>query len=127
MTHWKSAIGLGILMWLIPFVVAFLIFPIRESSRPLFESVMAIAVSGSAVVLGLKYLKQINQSWKDEAVLLGFLWFIICIAIDAPLMLFGGPMEMTIEQYMDDIGITYLIIPVITWGIGVARSCSTDQ
>jgi len=72
MKHWKSAIGLGVLMWLIPFAVSFLIFPFHDSSRPLFESIMAFAVTGSAVVLGLTYLKQINQNWKDEAVLLGF-------------------------------------------------------
>jgi len=127
MTHWKSAIGLGILVWLTPFIIAFLIFPIRESSRPLFESIMAVAVTGSAVIFGLQYLKKGYHHSVDEAILLGFLWMIISIAIDAPLMLFGGPMKMSFSLYMDDIGVTYLCFPLVTWGIGMAMSWSPKE
>ena len=38
------------------------------------------------------------------------------------MMLFGGPMLMTFGEYLSDIGITYLIIPVVTMGIGMAQS-----
>ncbi len=34
------------------------------------------------------------------------------------LMLFGGPMYMTVGQYLADIGAAYVIIPVITIGLG---------
>lgn len=39
------AIFYGFLIWLIPFIVAFVIFPLRESARPLFESIMPVAVT----------------------------------------------------------------------------------
>ena len=42
--------------------------------------------------------------------------------IDAPLMLLSGPMKMTFGEYLSDIGITYLCIPAVTIGIGVAGS-----
>ena len=48
--------------------------------------------------------------------------FVVAIVIDAPLMLLGGPMKMSLAQCMADIGVTYLCIPAVTWGIGVARS-----
>ncbi len=38
----KKALLFGFLLWVIPFVIAFLIFPIRNSDRPLFESIMPI-------------------------------------------------------------------------------------
>ena len=126
MRFWGKAIGLGVLVWLIPFVVAFLIFPIHESSRPLFESIMAVIVTGSAVGFGLLYMRRVIHGFTGEAVRLGILWFVIAIVIDAPLMLFGGPMKMSLGQYMADIGVTYLCIPVVIWGIGVARSWSVS-
>ena len=124
MRSWGRAIGLGALVWLAPFVVAFLVFPLHESSRPLFESIMAVAVTGTAVGFGLFYLKRIDGGFVGEAIRLGILWLVMAIAIDAPLMLLGGPMKMSVGQYMADIGVTYLCIPAVTWGIGVARSWS---
>ncbi len=62
-----------------------------------------------------------------ESIRLGILWLIIAIVIDAPLMLIGGPMKMTLAQYMADIGVTYLCIPFVTWGIGVAHSWNSGH
>ena len=122
MNSWKKAIGYGVLMWLVPFAVAFGIFIIHDSNRPLFESIMAVAIAATATVLGLRYLKHVDSNVVREAVMLGLLWLGICVLIDAPLMLLDGPMQMSIMEYVDDIGVTYLMIPVVTWGVGVARS-----
>jgi hypothetical protein len=126
MISWGKAIGYGVLVWLVPFVIAFLIFSIHESSRPLFESIMAVAVCATSVAFGLLYLKQVTKNVVKEGIQLGILWFIIPVLIDAPLMLFGGPMKMSISEYMADIGVTYICIPVITWGLSVAYSRSTN-
>lgn len=87
-----------------------------------FESIMAVTVTCSAMILGLNYMKSIQSNFLREGALLGVIWFLISILIDAPMMLFGGPMLMTFGEYMSDIGITYLIIPVVTMGIGMAQS-----
>ncbi len=44
-----KAVLYGFLIWLTAFVVAFLIFPLRESSRPLFESIMPVVVTLATV------------------------------------------------------------------------------
>jgi hypothetical protein len=116
------ALFFGVVVWLVPFVVAFLIFPLRESSRPLFESIMPVAVAGVTVALGVSYLGRVNQRTVREGLLLGCLWLAISVVIDAPLMLLGGPMQMTVAEYLADIGVTYLMIPVITAGLGLARA-----
>jgi hypothetical protein len=121
MKSWGKAIGFGALIWLIPFVVAFIIyFPLHESSRPLFESIMAVTVCVTAVGFGLLYLRHVSDGIVREGILVGLLWFIMAILIDAPLMLLGGPMQMSFGAYMADIGVTYLCIPIVTWGLGVA-------
>lgn len=50
--------------------------------------------------------------------MIGVLWFIINITIDLILFLPSNPMQMTLTNYMMDIGITYIMIPVITMGMG---------
>ena len=120
MKSWRKAIGYGFLVWLTPFVIAFMIFPIHETSRPLFESIMAVAVSSAAIIFGILYLKGISQNIVKEGILVGILWLFISVLVDAPLMLFGGPMKMSVTGYIADIGVTYLCIPVITWGLSYA-------
>jgi len=120
MTSLRRALILGVLVWFVPFLVAFLIFPLRESSRPLFESIMPVALAAIVVVLAGWYFGRGTQASLREGLLLGVLWLGISVVIDAPLMLLGGPMQMTIGEYLDDIGVTYLMIPVITSGMAAA-------
>jgi hypothetical protein len=102
--------------------VAFLAFSIRESARPLFESIMAVAVTATAVILGQAYLRRFDGTRAREGLVLGLIWFVMCVLIDAPLMLIGGPMKMSLGAYMADIGLTYAAIPIVTWGLAVARA-----
>jgi hypothetical protein len=121
MLAWKRAIILGILMWLIPFVIGFAAYPLHEPARPLFESIMAVAVTGTAVGLGLLYLRGVPSMGARQGLAVGVLWMALSILIDAPMFLFGGPMYMPLASYLADIGLTYVCIPVVTWGLGAAR------
>jgi hypothetical protein len=114
-------LGYGFLVWLIPFLVAFLAFPLRERARPVFESVMAVTVAATAVVLGLRYLRATGGSGWRDGLMAGIVWLLACIAIDTPLMLFGGPMQMTLVEYLGDIGLTYLTIPIVTTGLAAKQ------
>jgi len=127
MKSWGKAIGYGILVWVTPFIISFLIFPIHDSNRPLFESIMAVTVSITAVMFGLFYLKQVTENMVREGIQLGLLWLIVAVLIDTPLMLIGGPMKMSFWAYIADIGVTYFCIPVITWGLSVAYSHSANS
>jgi hypothetical protein len=127
MKSWGKVFGFGVLVWLLLFVTAFIAFPLRNSARPVFESIMSVAVAATAVVFGLLYLGHVQRNLVREGFLLGVLWFVVCVMIDAPLMLFGGPMQMSPGEYMGDIGLTYVGIPVVTTGLAVARSWKVGQ
>jgi len=45
MKKYSKVVLFGFFIWLIPFVVSFLIFPIRESQRALFESIIPVVVT----------------------------------------------------------------------------------
>ena len=113
----RRALGYGFLLWLIPFIVAVLIFPLKKSGSPLFETIMPVTLTICAVVLSILYLKRVGRNYLIESIKLGGLWFFISIIIDLG-MFMGGPMKMSFLDYMFDIGLTYLIFPTVTIGYG---------
>lgn len=108
----------GFLIWLSAFVIAFLIFPIRESWRALFESIMPVVVTLATAGFAVLYFRRVNGAYVKEGIILGSLWFAMNVVIDLPLML-SGPIGMSLTEYAADIGLTYLIIPIVTVGIGL--------
>ncbi|MDX1946007.1 MAG: hypothetical protein SFU86_11470 [Pirellulaceae bacterium] len=49
----RRALLLGLLVWLVPFLVALAAFPLKDQWRSLFDSVMAVTVAGTVVGCGL--------------------------------------------------------------------------
>ncbi len=82
---------------------------------------MAVTVSLAAVWLGLAYLKKLSAVTGRDGMLVGILWLSMCVLIDLPLVS-AGPMEMGLREYLGDIGLTYVIIPVVTVGLSSAAS-----
>lgn len=117
MKAFKTAIFYGFLVWVIPFVAAFLVFPLRVNERPLFESIMPVVVVAAVTVFAVKYFNRSDGGSFKEGVRIGLLWLAISIAIDL-LMFMQGPMKMSLADYTKDIGITYLMIPIIIAGFG---------
>lgn len=113
----RLAILYGILIWAIVFAVSIAIFPIHESNRPLFESIMPVAIAVSVVFFSACYFKKVDSGFVGEGVKLGLLWLVISILVDLPLFS-SGPMKMSLAEYVSDIGVTYLMIPIITIGTG---------
>jgi hypothetical protein len=118
----RRALLFGVLIWLIAFLVAFGIYPIRESSRPLFESIMPVVLTLATVFFAQRYFSGVRAGFVREGLLIGLVWMGTNIVIDLPLMLSPSPMQMTLADYVADIGVTYALIPIITTGIGFVRA-----
>jgi len=113
----KKVLLFGFLVWLVPFVISFLIFPLKESNRGLFESIMPVVISISAVIFSILYFRRLQANFLKEACLLGIIWLAISVVLDLCLFM-EGPMKMSLAEYMMDIGLTYLMIPIISIGFG---------
>lgn len=111
----KKAVIFGFLVWAVPFAVSFLIFSIRQSNRILFESIMPVIVAGSVVIFALLYFNKASAVSVWEGFRLGLIWFVISFVIDL-FMFSSGPMKMSFGDYLADIGVVYLMIPIITIG-----------
>lgn len=107
----------GFLVWLGPFAVSVLIYPLRSAQRPLFESIMPVVITACAVFFSVLYLGNVTSGFLREGIRLGATWLVISLSIDL-LLFMEGPMKMSLLDYVKDIGLTYLIIPTITIGFG---------
>ncbi len=120
MRSYKLASLYGFLVWLIPFITAFLIFGFRTSNRALFESIMTVILTLSVVFFSVFYFRKVKTDFFKEGLLLGVIWFAINIIIDLIMLMPETPMQMSFTDYMGDIGLTYAIIPIICIGLGYA-------
>jgi hypothetical protein len=119
MNKYVKLIGFGFLIWLIPFLVSFVVFPLRDSTRALFESIMSVMLVLAVLIFSSLYFKKVEKESIKEGVIAGALWFVISLIIDLMLFLPESPMQMTLAEYMMDIGLTYFIILMIPISFGV--------
>ena len=86
MNKYVKLVGFGFLIWLVPFLVSFVIFPLRSSNRPLFESIMPVILVIIVMTISVLFFKKIEKESLKEGVIAGVLWLGLSLVID--LMLF---------------------------------------
>jgi hypothetical protein len=114
----KRACVYGFLLWFIPFAVAFMIFPLKRSGSPLFETIMPVVVVSAAILFINLYFAGIEGRFLREAFAVGLLWMVISLIFDLSMFMWGA-MKMTFAAYMADIGLAYIIYPIMTIGVGL--------
>jgi len=119
MKRYRLALGLGFLLWFVPFLISFLVFPLRASHLAFFEAIMTLVLALCVAPLAIFYFRKARLFTVREGVLLGVLWLAISLLMDL-LMFMWGPMQMPLLDYMTDIGLNYLVFPVFTIGFGYA-------
>jgi len=110
---------LGFLLWLTVFAASFFIFPLKESNPPLFETLISIILAASTVLYGFIYYRKEIITLKS-CITLGLIWTAVNILIDLPLFSYG-PMKKSLPDYFTDIGLTYLMIPVILTAFALGK------
>jgi hypothetical protein len=109
----------GFLAWLIPFVASFFFYSKERGLTIdifLFKSIMIIVGSISAAILLIYYFKKVNTSYFKEGFVVGFTWLGINILLDLLVLI---PMSgMSMAEYFMQIGIRYLVIPVMGIMVG---------
>ena len=109
----------GFLTWLIPFMVSFLFF--TPNGTPLiditfFKSIMTVLGCLVGVLLLIQSFKKIKTNYLKESIRIGLIWFLMNIVLDLIFLLPLG--KLTIMDYIIQIGIRYINIPIISIGMG---------
>jgi hypothetical protein len=121
--NWKRVVGYGVALWSLPFVLSFMLFPIREANRPLFESLITVIGVIIAVTAAVLYFRDSKSFDISSGIILGVVWAAISICVDIPIFLLV--FHMNFIDYMADIALTYMAFPAITVGIALARYKAT--
>lgn len=109
----------GFLTWLIPFVVSFFFY--SKEGQPLidiflFKSIMIVVGSLTAASLLVLYFRGLKKDYLKEGVIVGLAWFAINIIMDLAVLV---PMSgMSIGSYFAQIGLRYIIIPIMSTAMG---------
>ncbi|MDH4091008.1 MAG: hypothetical protein OEV74_03470 [Cyclobacteriaceae bacterium] len=111
----------GFLSWLIPFMSAFLFYTsegVLSIDVFLFKSIMIVVGSVSAAFLLVSYFKKISTDYLKEGVTIGLTWLVMNLLLDLVVLI---PMSgMSIPDYFTQIGIRYIVIPVMCITVGIA-------
>jgi hypothetical protein len=115
----RHATVLGLLSWLVPFVVSF--FFVDRSGQflipqPLFKSLMVVLFGGLGTALLVIAFRRIVPSTRS-GLALGCYWLVINLVLD--LLILVQLIRMPFVTYLYDIGLRYLLIPIISTAIGV--------
>lgn len=111
----------GFLAWLIPFVSAFFFYSKEDGlviDIFLFKTIMIVVGAIISAFLLVSYFKRIHANYLMEGIIVGITWFIINIILDILILI---PIsEMLLSNYFAEIGLRYLIMPVMSIMVGVA-------
>ena len=116
MNH-KLAILYGIIIWAFVLIISLVISPLHSSERPLFVSIIPVALVLAVTVASIKYFQNSKKKNLMAGLYLGLIWLGISLGLD--LLLFSWrPMRMTVADYLKDIGAIYSLIPILTTAFG---------
>ena len=106
--------GFGILLWLIPFLVSFLLY--TPAGTPVvgiafFNSIMGIILIAVAAVLLYKYFRHITVNYLGEAIKVGVIWFLISVVLDVLILVPFTKMDL--GNYAANIALGYVTIIVM--------------
>ncbi len=109
----------GFLAWLVPFFSSFFFFS-REAGLLidifLFKTIMIVVGSITGAILLVLYFRVLEKDYLKEGIVVGLAFFAINILLDLVVLI---PMSgMSIGDYLTQIGLRYLVLPVMSIAIG---------
>jgi hypothetical protein len=116
-TGWKTIIGYGVIVWLVPFVLSFALYTPDGQPRfseDLFESVMAISLAGITSLLGYRLFSR-GADVIASGLVVGVVWLAISVVFDLGMIV--AAFAMPLDKYAVDVALSYLMIPAITTAI----------
>ena len=125
----KNAIRLviyGLISWIVPFVVA-VPFYTKEGTLLIdihfFKTIMLIVSALTGGFLLVSMFKRAEGRYLREGIVIGAVWLVINLLLDFLILL---PMsKMDVATYFMQIGLRYLLIPIMSistgWAVGIAK------
>ena len=116
---WRRRFIGAFLTWLIPFLAAIPFYGPGGLliDQQLFKSLMIVIGSITAAILIVWCLRPVEKNFTHEAIITGIVWLLANWVLD--LIVLVGLLGMTLPDYATQIGLRYLVIPVMVIVAGV--------
>lgn len=119
MYSWKKGLFFGLLTWLVPFVVSFFFYS-KDGAQTidifLFKSIMIVVSSLTGCFLLVNFFQKVQKNFLKEGIVVGLVWLAINYILDLIILL---PMsKLTVKDWFFQIGLRYLIIPIVSITLG---------
>lgn len=108
----------GLLIWLIPTIISFLISYLNILS--LFDIIVAVVVAATVIGFSYLYFKDIDGNFVREGIIIGVIWVLVSIILDLVLIIVGVT-KLSLANYAIYVAPVYIIIPAITIGFGLYK------
>lgn len=117
---WRCRLVGALLTWLVPFVCAIPFYGPDGLliDQQLFKSLMIVVGSITAAILIVRLFRTIERDYTREAIITGIVWLFANWVLD--LIILVGLLGMALPEYATQIGLRYLVIPVMVIVAGVA-------
>ena len=125
MNKWLKLVLLGILIWLIPFILSWFVWDV-EANAPsvsfgLFNAIMAFGWSIGFAIALVVYFKGMKKNQYKEGLTAGITWYIVLVAMDLIVLVGALGMALSDWYYMF---LTYLNTLLLTVVVGKLLSKS---
>lgn len=118
----------GILVWLVPFVIAIPFYSpdgILLVDEYLFKTVMILSGGGTGAILLVLLFREIKQDYVKKGVIIGLVWLVINWLLDIGILL---PLSgMDVSTYLNQIGLRYFMIPIMSIMAGYIAYTATKN
>lgn len=114
-------IGFGLLTWLVPFIVAIFFYTADGElaiDKFLFKSIMLVVAGIFNTTLLVLMFRTVTDEYIRTGIIIGLTWLAINIGLD--LIVLVGMLDTNLATYFREIGLGYLIIPIISIAMGKA-------
>ena len=112
-TRWWKVLGLGFLIWLLPYFEAKALFFMEISNEALFRSTIILTgalIAGIAIAI---YLPGTYSDYRVEGWVTALIWVVMCLGLD---VLVGFTIEHStfeLVPYLLKTGWSYLYLPIV--------------
>ncbi|HDQ45828.1 MAG TPA: hypothetical protein ENN17_10090 [bacterium] len=107
----------GSLIWVIGFAAGCAMWPIHSTHQLLFKSVMIVVMTFVGMIFIRLYFESVPSRYKREGIRIGLVWLFLNLALD--LVVLVGLFKSGLREYLIGVGLRYLMIPILTTGVGI--------
>lgn len=110
----------GFILWAVVFSVSIGLHAWRVTQQPLFDSAIPVVLALATTLLMTAYLLSVESNFLRHGVATGITWLLVCVLLDA-LLLLPSPIRISVDEYIEEVALTYSMIPILTLGLAYQR------